>query len=828
MEYSLPFSCYLVLKSTRIYQCVITQASFYQIYSFFFSYDTLNSLKNNAESNLLYPKCHFPLKIKCYCKKKNDMTDQFLNYFNNFNKIANIIDFLNLFELNSNILEKQFLDFSKLIQKPIKSPFEIETNPNIKPITPNKAKQIKISLKIEDKTYEFLEKKKLGSGGYGEVFLYSLSGTDEDKGNYAVKFIHFTKGNEEVRESIMNSILSESQLLTSLDHENIVKSYFYFKISKNKIDYFCNIMEYCNGGTLDEYLTHRRLNTSPLTETEVLEIFIDILKGIKYARSFFSSQNKSELLMHRDLKPENIFFHNNVKTGRRIAMVGDFGLAKTFMSQMRHKTSLESSQDYQSPELANGENVSDKCDIWSLGVILYYMCFFELPWPRKNSSFLTYKIQKELLCGKELSFAGKKQKVSDKLQGLLKNMLKFNEKKRMGFGEIFENDFFKEILKNEGINNKNTMNKEKKLNTFNSHKVIHNRAITNEKQMIKLKTEKQSNTVKLEKAFSKHLEEQLDRKAITEESNDIFIETEEEKMTNVINLQNLEDELDDKRQIILIEVNENKISAVFEPGFNLSNNKQNNENIHVIFKKEANKIEFLKFLNEKLEVFKEKIQDPKLVYINALQLMIQKINLNISLNIVQKMYLCSMKNEEFGLWNNITREELLDFLTINPNIRNSFLSYIENTIKMLKGLQNKAIEEFMQAKNNNGVYLDRKNWGLDEFLGFINPKIGNWEDFVKRFSVIVEKNINILNIFIRNKILDAKFGDVSVIDRERFRIIVMLYKNLCVLINIKNIFNEMEEEKILGFNAEKLEENDQMDYLKMWDNLKSSTSCLKE
>jgi len=123
-------------------------------------------------------------------------------------------------------------------------------------------------------------------------------------------------------------------------------------------------------------------------------------------------REKPELLVHRDLKPEYIFFQTN-SDGQKIVKIGDFGLSKTFLQETKPQVSLESSKDYQSPEMSKGTILNEKCDMWSLGVILYFMCFFEFPWQAQRTILQTYKEQKRLLKGKNLNFEGKNRRISE-------------------------------------------------------------------------------------------------------------------------------------------------------------------------------------------------------------------------------------------------------------------------------------------------------------------------------------------------------------------------------------------------------------------------------
>lgn len=72
-------------------------------------------------------------------------------------------------------------------------------------------------------------------------------------------------------------------------------------------------------------------------------------------------------ICHRDLKPENILIE-----GQEKVKVIDFGTAQTFNPEKGMNTILGTPY-YMAPEIFNSSRYNEKCDVWSLGVILFVL-----------------------------------------------------------------------------------------------------------------------------------------------------------------------------------------------------------------------------------------------------------------------------------------------------------------------------------------------------------------------------------------------------------------------------------------------------------------------
>lgn len=130
-------------------------------------------------------------------------------------------------------------------------------------------------------------------------------------------------------------------------------------------------MELCMGGELIQRITEK----GHLTEGEASNILHKLLLAVAYLHE--------KSICHRDLKPENFLFVD--KSENSEVKIIDFGLSRYVNeenindnSATHHMSTIVGTPLYIAPEVLKG-NYSFKCDIWSLGVVLYLMLSGKLP-----------------------------------------------------------------------------------------------------------------------------------------------------------------------------------------------------------------------------------------------------------------------------------------------------------------------------------------------------------------------------------------------------------------------------------------------------------------
>lgn len=145
--------------------------------------------------------------------------------------------------------------------------------------------------------------KELGQGSFGVVKKVIKK---DDGSEYACKIINKTK----LEENELASLQSEVEILSSIDHPNIVKLY---EVFEDDNDFFM-ILELMMGGELFE----RIVDMDNFNEQLAAESIIPIIDALNYCHQ--------EGIAHRDLKPQNLLFAN--KNSESVVKISDFGLAR--------------------------------------------------------------------------------------------------------------------------------------------------------------------------------------------------------------------------------------------------------------------------------------------------------------------------------------------------------------------------------------------------------------------------------------------------------------------------------------------------------------------
>ena len=261
--------------------------------------------------------------------------------------------------------------------------------------------------------YEVL--KQLGKGGYGKVYQVKNIKTGKMS---ACK--HLSK----LRIRNLERFKREIEILKKADHPNIIKLYDLFESEHS----FYLIMEECKGGEVFDKIIEHIQSKKMFTEKNAAQMIQQVLSAVEYCH-----QNG---IAHRDLKPENLLYLNEGAEIDNPIKVIDFGLSQLIKPDTKLKTKVGTAY-YVAPEILQG-SYTEKCDIWSMGVILYIFLSGDPPFNGQSDSEIYKKILKL-----DLSFPERKWKnISNDAIGLIKHMIT-PENERYNARQVLDHQWFK-------------------------------------------------------------------------------------------------------------------------------------------------------------------------------------------------------------------------------------------------------------------------------------------------------------------------------------------------------------------------------------------------
>lgn len=248
----------------------------------------------------------------------------------------------------------------------------------------------------------------------------------------------------------LTKMLREVHVMEALRHPNII-AYKHTWLEINKLSTFAPhvpclfiLMEYANGGNLEDYIcaevmdeSDKELSASSqaLPIGDILWLFSGICRGLEHLHH--------SGIIHRDLKPSNILLHYPAgQVTRPQVLISDFGECNTQQSAVEVvRTGATGTIEFCAPELflvdRRGKYLnqhSQKTDIWSLGMILYFMLFGgTLPYPDIDDVAI---LRRDMLNLEKVSFPQFRSDVPHEILDLLKILLSLDPSERPGIIKV--------------------------------------------------------------------------------------------------------------------------------------------------------------------------------------------------------------------------------------------------------------------------------------------------------------------------------------------------------------------------------------------------------
>ena len=224
----------------------------------------------------------------------------------------------------------------------------------------------------------------------------------------------------------INHLITETENMELIGGQNevninTVKFYEYF-ITKND---FAIVMELCD--------TDLKKLSIAKNKTFTPEEIYGILTQLNNTFKIMAKYN----LIHRDIKLENILVkYNGYSNSNPTFKLTGYELSKQILNLVEKFHGKIGDYKYMAPEILKGEPFNQECDLWSLGVCIYLLCFKKYPFEGNTQDQVLKEIDKN---PPEYLLKTNNQSLNSLISGLLNK----DPRKRMTWNEYFNSPFFR-------------------------------------------------------------------------------------------------------------------------------------------------------------------------------------------------------------------------------------------------------------------------------------------------------------------------------------------------------------------------------------------------
>ena len=214
---------------------------------------------------------------------------------------------------------------------------------------------------VGSKLSDFTIARNLGEGHFGSVKLVKSNLTNK---LYAMKEI---KSSRYQSEKQRQTVEKEIKLLENLHHPNVITYFNSFRENGN----FYIIIEYINGGSLEDLLIENIEKQRRITEKKIWDLLVQSLSGLLYL-------HEKRKIIHRDIKPDNLLLDSD---GR--LKISDFGVSAIQSDNVEESLkchyTVAGPIQFMAPEVALGDIYDFKSDIYMLGLTFFFLMSNQLP-----------------------------------------------------------------------------------------------------------------------------------------------------------------------------------------------------------------------------------------------------------------------------------------------------------------------------------------------------------------------------------------------------------------------------------------------------------------
>eukprot|EP00347_Sterkiella_histriomuscorum_P015455 403356964 len=235
------------------------------------------------------------------------------------------------------------------------------------------------------------------------------------------KQLFVTTKDQKFQDNYKLSTFLGEDILRQLDHPNIIKLFEIYEDSRN----FYLVQELVSGGELFEELIKRK----KFNEKDAAQIISKVLSAVSYCH-----ENN---VIHRDIKPENILIDWNNDHEIDVKLI-DFG-ASLFHNPKKFQTEKFGTVYYVAPEVLLG-HYDKKCDVWSIGVVLFVLLSGEAPFQGAKD----FDILEQIKTGKFEFKSPIWAQRSGMCKDMIKTLLHFDYKTRIDCTQALDHPWIKQ------------------------------------------------------------------------------------------------------------------------------------------------------------------------------------------------------------------------------------------------------------------------------------------------------------------------------------------------------------------------------------------------
>lgn len=269
---------------------------------------------------------------------------------------------------------------------------------------------------LKNKGYQLL--REIGKGSFATVYKARKI---QDQIDIAIKVIPLSR----LSPAKLRNCLDEVRIICRLNHPFIVKHFDSFYSISSKLLFI--VTEYLPGGDLGRHIQRLKDSNKRLSETQIWRIILQTFNGLAHLHDLN--------VLHRDIKPANLFFSKDMKTIK----IGDLNTCRIIMKGNLTR-SLIGTPNYLAPEVWEKIGYDQRCDVFSLGCVIYEITALSRTFPGKSMDTISRKIRKGIYNPVGSTY-------SKELGILISCCLIHNYKKRPSIEDLLKTKVIREKLK---------------------------------------------------------------------------------------------------------------------------------------------------------------------------------------------------------------------------------------------------------------------------------------------------------------------------------------------------------------------------------------------